>query len=382
MRSKNSFFNTHNPGLSNSNAFYALNDISLNVNEGEVWGIVGPNGAGKSTLLKIVSRIIKPSSGQVLGKGKVSSLLEIGTGFHDELTGRENIFLSGYVLGMKKSEIIRNFDDIVEFSGIGEFVDTPVKRYSSGMYVRLAFAVAAFLEPDILIIDEVLAVGDAEFQKKCLGKMQEVTTQKGRTILFVSHNMQAVNQLCSKAVYLNGGRAVAIGDVHTVVNTYLTGMQKTNLHAFWQEPELAPGVPSLKVNSVSLIPQQSSPGTPLDIRTPFTCTIRFWNYEDGADLSVGLHLFTLTGECIFDVASPSIVCHEGLVEAECRIPGNFLNNGSYYLSIIFMKDTSVQVFYLEECIHFEVEDFRENMNWYGQWMGAVRPKFPFTIRQA
>lgn len=379
--SKNGFFNPENTDLSGGNAFYALDDINLQINEGEVWGIVGPNGAGKSTLLKIISRIIKPTTGQVLGKGKVSSLLEIGTGFHQELTGRENIFLSGYVLGMKKREIIRHFDDIVNFSGIGPFIDTPVKRYSSGMYVRLAFAVAAFLEPDILIIDEVLAVGDAEFQKKCLGKMKEVTTQKGRTILFVSHNLQAVNQLCSKAIYLKGGKANSIGDVHSVVNTYLTSLQKINLEASWKSQELAPGTATLKVNSVILAPQLSAEGVPLDIRTPFTCAIRFWNIADDQNLSVGLHLFTLTGECIFDVASPSIVCNRGLVEATCQIPGNFLNNGSYYISIIFVKDTSVQVFYLEECIHFEIEDFRENMNWYGQWMGVVRPKFPFTIRQ-
>ena len=379
--SKNGFFNSEQDDLSGGNAFYALDDINLQINAGEVWGIVGPNGAGKSTLLKIISRIIKPTTGQVLGKGKVSSLLEIGTGFHQELTGRENIFLSGYVLGMKKRDILRNFDDIVSFSGIGTFIDTPVKRYSSGMYVRLAFAVAAFLEPDILIIDEVLAVGDAEFQKKCLGKMKEVTTQQGRTILFVSHNMQAVNQLCSKAVYLNRGKASSIGDVHSVVNTYLTSLQKINLEASWKSQELAPGTATLRVNSVILAPQLPAPGIPLDIRTPFTCTIRFWNIADDQDLSVGLHLFSLTGECIFDVASPSIFCKRGLVEATCQIPGNFLNNGSYYISIIFVKETSVQVFYLEECIHFEIEDFRENMNWYGQWMGVVRPKFPFTIRQ-
>lgn len=380
LRSNNNFFE---PGdkIAGRNAFMALDDINLTINEGEVWGIIGPNGAGKSTLLKIVSRIIKPTTGTIKGRGKVSSLLEIGTGFHQELTGRENIFLSGYVLGMKKSEITRNFDDIVAFSGIGNFIDTPVKRYSSGMYVRLAFAVAAFLEPDILIVDEVLAVGDAEFQKKCLGKMQEVTTQKGRTILFVSHNMQAVKQLCNKALFLKAGVPQAIGDVHAVVNTYLTSLQKKNMEVSWQDKNQAPGTATLKVNSVTLAPHITGPDAPLDIRTPFTCTIRFWNEADQQDLSVGLHLFSLTGECIFDVASPSLVCNKGIIEAECQIPGDFLNNGSYYISIIFVKDTSVQVFYLEECIHFEIEDYRENMNWYGQWMGAVRPKFPFTIRQ-
>lgn len=177
--------------------FWALKDINFEINEGEVWGIIGRNGAGKSTLLKILSRITRPTGGTIRGYGKISSLLEVGTGFHPELTGRENVFLSGHFLGMNKKEVRKNFDDIVEFSGVEKFLDTPVKRYSSGMYVRLAFAVAAHLDPDILIVDEVLAVGDAEFQKKCLGKMKDVVHSKGRTIIFVSHNMQAVNSLCS-----------------------------------------------------------------------------------------------------------------------------------------------------------------------------------------
>jgi lipopolysaccharide transport system ATP-binding protein len=365
-----------------SSFFWALKDINLEIRRGEVWGVVGANGAGKSTLLKIVSRIIKPTSGRVVGKGKTSSLLEVGTGFHQELSGRENIFLSGYLLGMNRLEIKRDFDAIVAFSGIEPFIDTPVKRYSSGMYVRLAFAVAAHLEPDILIVDEVLAVGDAEFQKKCLGKMHEVSVEKGRTILFVSHNMQAVKQLCSKALWLQKGQQSAIGDVNSVASRYISTIQKNKLRQSWEDEQHAPGNEWIKVKKVELIPQLENGTTVVDIRTPFVFRISFNNLEDGIQLSMGLHLFSYDGECIFDVPSASVTCHKGTVTGECRIPGDFLNDGSYYLSVIFMKDTSIPLYYLEECISFEVSDFRENINWYGKWMGAVRPKFLFSIEQS
>jgi len=203
--------------------FFALSDVNLQVTKGEAVGIVGRNGAGKSTLLKVLSRITAPTSGQVELYGHVGSLLEVGTGFHPELTGRENIFLNGAILGMKKAEIARQLDSIVEFSGVARFLETPVKRYSSGMYVRLAFAVAAHLNPDILIVDEVLSVGDAEFQKKCLGKMGEVTGQQGRTVLFVSHNAAAIKSLCQRGVYMRAGRVVVDGPVTEALGTYMTG---------------------------------------------------------------------------------------------------------------------------------------------------------------
>jgi lipopolysaccharide transport system ATP-binding protein len=366
-------------GGKKKNHIWALHDINLDIRHGEVWGVVGSNGAGKSTLLKIISRIIKPTNGTVRGKGVISSLLEVGTGFHEELTGRENIYISGYILGMKKSDILRNFDAIVEFSGISDFIDTPVKRYSSGMYVRLAFAIAAHLEPDVLILDEVLAVGDAEFQKKCLGKMHEVSQQKGRTILFVSHNMQAVKQLCTKALWLQGGKEKAIGDVHTVVNNYVNSVQKNQLKQQWSK-ETAPGNESVRIKEVELTPLLPDTGTPVDIRTPFRFRVQFWNEEDDQQLNLGLHLFAYSGECIFDVATPAATFKKGLVEGACSIPGNFLNDGSYYLSLIIVKNTSTPLFYLEECISFDVADYRENMAWYGKWMGAVRPHFPFTLK--
>jgi len=201
--------------------FWALQDVSFEINAGDAVGIIGRNGAGKSTLLKVLSRITEPSAGRIEINGRIASLLEVGTGFHPELTGRENIFLNGAILGMSRSEIKRKFDEIVDFSGVEKFLDTPVKRYSSGMYVRLAFAVAAHLEPEILVVDEVLAVGDAEFQKKCLGKMNEVSHQEGRTVLFVSHNMRAIQDLCQKSIYLQNGKILDIGPTDQVIEHYL-----------------------------------------------------------------------------------------------------------------------------------------------------------------
>ncbi len=215
-------------GLEKREDFWALKNVSFKVDKGEVIGIIGRNGAGKSTLLKILSQITPPTEGEIVLRGRVGSLLEVGTGFHPELTGRENIFLNGAILGMRRGEIAKKFDAIVEFSGIGKFLDTPVKRYSSGMYVRLAFSVAAHMEPDILIIDEVLAVGDAEFQKKCLGKMQEVTQKDGRTILFVSHNMAAIESLCKKTIWLENGRIKDIGETNQIVGAYLNSGSNFN----------------------------------------------------------------------------------------------------------------------------------------------------------
>jgi lipopolysaccharide transport system ATP-binding protein len=206
LKKEDPFFLSGNNSEFNKNYLWALKKVSFEIKEGETWGIIGHNGAGKSTFLKILSRIIRPTEGIIRGTGKVSSLLEVGTGFHHELTGRENIFISGYMLGMKKREIVEKFDQIVEFSGIESFLDTPVKRYSSGMYVRLAFSVAAHLDPDILIVDEVLAVGDADFQKRCMGKMRDISNTVGRTIIFVSHNLQAIANLCDNALWLDKGK--------------------------------------------------------------------------------------------------------------------------------------------------------------------------------
>jgi lipopolysaccharide transport system ATP-binding protein len=357
------YFQLASNSKGSTQALWALQDVSFEVKQGEVWGLVGHNGAGKSTLLKIVSRIVRPTHGTVRGRGRISSLLEVGTGFQPELTGRENIYLSGYILGMSKVDIRLRFDEIVAFSGIERFLDTPVKRYSSGMYVRLAFAVAAHLEPDILILDEVLAVGDAEFQKKSLGKMREVSQSTGRTILFVSHSMQAITNLCTKAVWLQHGRMKAIGDASDVVNQYLSDTQLSNLHQNWDRPAAAPDAP-------------------LDIRTPLTVQFEFWNQSDDILISTSLVLFASSGECIFDVPSTAVVCQAGVVSGECTIPGNFLNDGSYYISLFVVKDTSVALFDFENCLSFELEDYRGEIKWYGKWWGAVRPLLPFRLTQA
>jgi lipopolysaccharide transport system ATP-binding protein len=229
---------------------WALKDISFDVKQGDVLGIIGRNGAGKSTLLKILSRTTAPSTGSVKINGRVASLLEVGTGFHPELSGRENIFLNGAILGMTKQEIKKKFDEIVEFAGVERYIDTPVKRYSSGMYVRLAFAVAAHLEPEILIVDEVLAVGDAEFQKKCLGKMKDVSEKEGRTILFVSHNLTAVKNLCTSGIFLKNGQLELSGTTEEVINYYLKTGFTGSKEIVWDSESVAPGTEEVRFRSV------------------------------------------------------------------------------------------------------------------------------------
>src|ERR1035437_2271471 len=263
------------PSSLRDDEMWASRDISFEVKQGEVLGIIGRNGAGKSTLLKILSRVTAPTSGEVRVKGRIASLLEVGTGFHPELTGRENIFLNGAILGMTKMEIRAKLDEIVAFAEIEKFLDTPVKRYSSGMYVRLAFAVAAHLEPEILIVDEVLAVGDAQFQKKCLGKMGEVA-QGGRTVLFVSHNMVAVQSLCRRALLLGEGRLVDEGPVASVVSGYLRLAHGREESPEWDSPEKAPGTEVLRVKRVQVLPNTADAAGLLTMQTPVRVETDFW----------------------------------------------------------------------------------------------------------
>lgn len=382
LKKKDPFFHLGNGQYiaESSDYLWALKNVSFDIKESEVCGIIGRNGAGKSTLLKILSRITRPTYGVVKGVGKISSLLEVGTGFHPELTGRENIYISGSMLGMRKSQIQAQFDEIVEFSGISKFIDTPVKRYSSGMYVRLAFGVAAHLDPDILIVDEVLAVGDAEFQKKCLGKMKDVSTKKGRTIIFVSHNMQAINNLCSRAIWLQKGSICATGDTQSVVNKYLSAYQKKLWKQEWTSLDSAPGNHFIRMRSVELVPHLDDPTAPIDVRTPLTIRFSFMFLGDQMHLSTTLALFTLAGECIFNIPSKSAIYEEGIIKGECTIPGRFLNDGSYYISLFFIRDTSRSIFEYEECLHFDVADYRENINRYDKWQGYVRPHLPFELK--
>src|SRR5205085_1093636 len=277
---------------------WALKDINFEVKRGEVLAIIGKNGAGKSTLLKILSKVTAPTTGEAKIKGRIASLLEVGTGFHPELTGRDNIFLNGAIMGMKKTEIARKFDEIVAFAEIERFIDTPVKRYSSGMYVRLAFAVAAHLEPEILVVDEVLAVGDAQFQKKCLGKMGDVA-KGGRTILFVSHNMAAVQNLCGKATWLNEGRIVEQGYVASVVYAYLQTATNSCTEQTWSDKETAPGNEYVRLHSARLTAVEAEQLVNISTRTPFIIEFSYWNLKPKMRLNLSLALYNHEGNCVF-----------------------------------------------------------------------------------
>jgi lipopolysaccharide transport system ATP-binding protein len=353
-------------------AFWALKDVSLEVKEGEVLGLIGRNGAGKTTLLKILSRIAKPTTGWAEIHGRVGSLLEVGTGFHPELTGRENAFLSGAILGMSKSEIERKFDEIVAFAELEKFIDTPVKHYSSGMYVRLAFAVAAHLEPEILLVDEVLAVGDASFQKKCLGKMGDVA-KTGRTIVFVSHNMTAMRRLTSRAIWLEGGQIAETGPVADVVDHYLQKNTESILESVWEDERAAPGDDRVRLHSVRVSPQGEADGL-ISVHTPLRIEFTYWNYVPGAVLNVSMILNNLEEVCV--LASPSDFKPRpaGLIRHIVSIPGDFLNAGSYYINAMIVKDASVGILTQNNVVAFEVAEGEVKGNWYGRSPGAVRPK--------
>lgn len=349
----------------------ALKDICFQITRGEAVGIIGSNGSGKSTLLKIISRIIRPSTGRVRGRGTISSLLEVGTGFHHELSGRENIYISGYTLGMNKAEIRRKFDEIVAFSGVERFLDTPVKRYSSGMYVRLAFAVSAHLEPDILIVDEVLAVGDADFQKKCMGKMETGSRKEGRTILFVSHHLQAVEQLCSRAIWLEKGKLMYDGESRDVVRTYMADTQQRISEKEWSDPEKAPGNERIRLRKIKATPADGS--RLITVHTPIRLEAEFLVYEQKGTLNINLTLETPDGQCLFSNGTPSAKALPSLQTMEAIVPGKLLNNRTYWLTLTVMKDHREVVHSFVRCLPVDVEDDRGNMDYMGEWPGLIRP---------
>ena len=357
---------------------WALKDVSFEVLPGEVLGIIGRNGAGKSTLLKILSRITPPTAGRARIRGRVGSLLEVGTGFHPELTGRENIFLNGAILGMKRSEIAAKFDEIVAFAEVERFMDTPVKHYSSGMYMRLAFAVAAFVEPEILLIDEVLAVGDAEFQKKCLGKMGDVS-RHGRTILFVSHNLTAVKSLCSRAIWLDAGRIVNAGDTEAVVGDYLQNGTPVTHQREWNEPASAPGDDKVRLHRVSIAALGQGVDEPITVKTAIELNASFWNYLPGAFLGFSIVLYNRDGVAIFNTGDGGRSLPAGLVRGSFVIPGDFLNDDIYTVRLLLVQDSTV-LLDLYDLIVFEVHDIERQSRWYGKWIGAVRPTFKWEIR--
>jgi lipopolysaccharide transport system ATP-binding protein len=339
-----------------NNYIWALKDVSFDVEYGKVIGIIGRNGSGKSTLLKILSRITYPTEGSAEIHGRIGSLLEVGTGFHPDLTGRENIFLSGSILGMKRREIDDKFDDIVKFSEIEKFIDTPVKRYSSGMYVRLAFAVAAHLDPEILLVDEVLAVGDAAFQKKCLGKMNSVS-KEGRTILFVSHNMGAIINLCNSTIWLENGQLRMIGDTQSVVNEYLhSGSQKLGNAKVSPPPQPSDVI----ITDCFVFDNNSQISTDIDFRYPFFIGLGYSIKKFTPGLSVSVALKNDHGVRIIFTSDADRDPNEKLFEnvgtyqAYVEIPGHFLHPGRYYVDLGAEVPNSKSYHYAHECLNFDV----------------------------
>jgi lipopolysaccharide transport system ATP-binding protein len=346
-----------------------LKDVSFEVKRGEVVGIIGRNGAGKSTLLKILSRITEPSEGRVTLRGRVASLLEVGTGFHPELTGRENIFLNGAILGMTKAEIRKKFDEIVAFAEVERFLDTPVKRYSSGMYVRLAFAVAAHLEPEILVVDEVLAVGDAEFQKKCLGKMKDVATG-GRTVLFVSHNMTAVRNLCSKAIWLDKGRVVEVGEVYPVTQHYIEKSRCSSLgnggHPSWANGEF-------RLIEAEVLPT-SGQGHEIRIDEDNTLMIRFEVLRPQSRANLSVLVFSDEGVCAFNTYTVAQAFAPGTYKASCKLPAHLFNDSVYQIGIMFVeRETPSLNIPLALQVEFS-EVRRKGTEWLGKFPGILRPE--------
>ena len=366
---------------------WALRDVSFEVKQGEVVGIIGVNGAGKSTLLKVISRITPPTKGRITIRGRVSSLLEVGTGFHQELTGRENVYLNGTILGMRKREIEAKFDEIVDFSGVEKFLDTPVKRYSMGMRVRLAFAVAAHLEPEILIIDEVLAVGDAEFQKKCLNKMEDVG-KEGRTVLFVSHNMAAITRLCSRGILLSAGSVLDDGDTHAIVSSYLTAGLGTSAARHWPDRDDAPGDDSVKLRALRVIDRQGKVSEGVDIRKSVGLQMEYEVYEPGKVLMPYYQLTNEEGITMFSTIDQDLQWHTesrapGRYVSTAWIPENLLSEGMVYvLAAMRTEHRKYRPFQIADAIAFNVIDAMEGGSargeWVGKLLGAVRPKLDWT----
>ena len=364
--------------------FWALKDVSFDIKQGDRVGIIGRNGAGKSTLLKILSRITEPTTGSIKIKGRVASLLEVGTGFHPELTGRENIFLNGAILGMGKEEIKRKFDEIVAFAEVEKFLDTPVKRYSSGMYVRLAFAVAAHLEPEILIVDEVLAVGDAEFQKKCLGKMENVG-KEGRTVIFVSHNMTAVTRLCNKGLWLDTGRLKIYGDIYEISGKYLQSDLGTSAERHWKNPKNAPGDSNARLKAVRVISEGVVTET-VDIRYPVILEMEYWNLKPDAQLLCGFSFFNDQGVMLFvsaDFQDPEWGNKSkpiGIYKSRCVVPGNLLAEGQVkVVAEVSTRHPVYEIHVLEyDSVCFQVVDTGEPGSVRAEWgrniPGVMRPQ--------
>lgn len=357
---------------------WALQDVSFELKHGESLAIIGNNGGGKSTLLKILSRITVPTKGRGYVYGRIGSLLEVGTGFHPELTGRENIFLNGSILGMKRKEILNKFDEIVAFAEIEKFLDTPVKHYSSGMYIRLAFGVAAHLETEILVVDEVLAVGDVRFQKKCLGKMSDVT-KSGRTVLFVSHNMAAVRSLCQKGLWLQAGKVQKEGNINDVVNAYLSSNHTAQTAIHW-DSNTRPGNNSMKMISVEIFDEYGTATSRFNISEEIKIIITYEIIEDNAHAAFSLSLISEDGVCAFSSLSNreknfhAKPLKKGIYTSECTLYSHLLNNGHFYLTLIGCGANWSDSFTLDRILFLEaIDDGVLKADYLGPYGGSTRP---------
>ena len=380
-RIRNPQYHTHQ----NVEEFWALKNVNMEIKEGERLGIIGRNGAGKTTLLKVLSRITEPNAGRAVIGGRVASLLEVGTGFHPELTGRENIFLNGSILGMGREEIKRKFDEIVDFAGVEKFIDTPVKRFSSGMYVRLAFAVAAHIEPEVLVVDEVLAVGDAEFQKKAMGKMESVS-KEGRTILFVSHNMSSITALCDRAILLENGSIREDGDAGVVIKKYLDTRSSNNSNIVWQDSEKAPGNDTMRLHSAKITSRNGKVSSEIDIKDEFNIEITYWNFKNDTKMWVGFHLFNIMDVHVMgstnshiESTKPDVLWNTsqsiGLFKTVCTIPGHLLNAGTYFVNIAIGNNVLNVIAHEERVLEFNVLDTISQYQKAGKPHGGIiRPK--------
>jgi lipopolysaccharide transport system ATP-binding protein len=358
---------------------WSLRDINFEIEQGDAVGIIGRNGAGKSTLLKLLSKVTKPTTGKIYTNGRIASLLEVGTGFHPEMTGRENVYLNGAILGMTRKEITRKFDEIVAFSGVERYIDTPVKRYSSGMYVRLAFAVAAHLESEILIVDEVLAVGDADFQKKCLGKMGDVTKGEGRTILFVSHNMTAIKELCKTGILLNQGQLAYGGGILETITEYQKSSEKQSSYIHTGSLETALGNENIRILEFSTSPAK---GQFLDIESGVRIRLKFYNFKENINLDATFELRTYEEVVVFHTGAfiaRNNSSQKKEYELEFEIPAHLLNAGNYYFKLMFGQDQKIPLYIANEIIGFEIENVKlgENMNLLP---GIIRPEFDYKLK--
>lgn len=376
--------------------FFALKDVNFEINQGDRVGIIGRNGAGKSTLLKILSRITAPTTGRIHIKGRVASLLEVGTGFHPELTGRENIFLNGAILGMNRSEIRKKFDEIVEFAEVEQFLDTPVKRYSSGMYVRLAFAIAAHLEPDVLIVDEVLAVGDAQFQKKCLGKMEDVSVNEGRTVLFVSHSMPTISSLCNLAMLFEKGRLKKFSaTAETILDYYSSGLSAPTYYNA-KDHSRALGDGQVQLLEAGIYTGNKLVKAEVDIKQEFSIEMIFEILQEDPSINyfISLEIVNGAGVIVFDTTSTAYQQgYKDLYKARCVVPGNLLNDGAYFVGMsIKSYGKNIEThFYEGSILSFHVKDpiydvptrlhINGNTTYSGKVPGTVRPVLDWTMEK-